>query len=107
MLGQIILPLITIFGNMGGSVPLENLTSDYCDTAMYQDPRDGTWQASPFGSPLPCEPIACAPTFCESYEVISANGYLLCFDSDESYPPGHWSYDVGPDQGDIQITVEY
>lgn len=46
-----------------------------------------------------CFPEAdhCAPTACTEFEVVQANGYLYCQDNDDSYPPGHWRYDMFED----------
>jgi hypothetical protein len=51
-------------------------------------------------------PVQCEPTYCEAWQV-EADGSLLCFDDDETFPEGHWSYDIGPDYNDLQVTVEY
>lgn len=51
-------------------------------------------------------PVACQPTYCETYEVLG-DGALLCFDSDEVYAEGHWAFELGPDYGDLQAVVEY
>lgn len=103
MLGIIILPLTLIFG----SVPVlpERLASAECETAMVQNPRDGSWNAAPW-TELPCVPVACVPTFCED-SAVDSDGSLVCFDSDERYPAGHWSTVIGPDQGDLQVITEY
>ncbi len=50
-------------------------------------------------------PDHCVPTFCESWAEM--NGSLVCYDTDDVFPPDHWAYDIGPDQGDLQVTVEY
>lgn len=51
-------------------------------------------------------PDHCVPTYCEDY-VVHDDGSLLCADTDELYPAGHWAYDTDPDYGDLQVTVEY
>lgn len=58
---------------------------------------------------LPCVPRTCAPTFCES-GVVTVDGSLVCLDSDEVYPAGHWAVDDwqedGPDSS-VHFLVEY
>lgn len=51
------------------------------------------------------EVTACEPTFCENWK--ETEGGLLCLDSDELYPPGHYFFDYGPDDGELQAIVEY
>jgi hypothetical protein len=57
---------------------------------------------------LACFPMPdhCAPTFCEEAQPM-LDGSLYCEDTDETYPAGHWTTDIGPDYGDVQYTVEY
>jgi hypothetical protein len=42
----------------------------------------------------------CRPAYCEEWQVDD-EGTLLCFDTDEEFGPGHWSFDLGPDYGDL------
>jgi len=104
MLGIVVLPLTLIFA-AAPALP-ERLASAECETAMVQNPRDGSWNAAPW-TELPCVPVACVPTFCETWVVDPWDGSLVCLDTDERFPAGHWSLDIGPDQGEIQATVEY
>jgi hypothetical protein len=106
MLGTIILATVTIIGTPAADLPAERLDSGYCDNTMYWSERHQEWEASPFGPALPCVPAECAPTFCED-GVTQADGSLLCLDTDEVFPAGHWAYAIGPDQGDLQVVVEY
>lgn len=96
MLGTIILATVTIFGNTAADLPAERLDSGYCLAIPSSQGADL----------LPCVPAACVPTFCED-GVTQADGSLLCLDDDEVFPAGHWAYDIGPDQGDLQVVVEY
>lgn len=48
----------------------------------------------------------CAPTACTEYEVVKANGYLVCQDTDEVYPPGHWRYDMFEDNNECLNLAE-
>lgn len=63
------------------------------------DPEETTYTAS-------IDVDQCRPTFCEAWELAD-EGTLLCFDTDEAFGAGHWAFDIGPDQGDLQVTVEY
>lgn len=84
--GILVLPLVTIFAS-AADVPAERVDSGYCREM----------------AGLPCEPDHCAPVFCED-GVPRADGSLLCLDSDEVYPAGHWAVDDWQD--DQQICLE-
>lgn len=105
MLGTIVLAL-TIIQADPATLSAERLDSGYCDTTMWQNPRTGEWATWPFGSPLPCEPIACVPTYCETFDQ-RRDGALVCLDSDDTFPAGHWAIAEGPDDHDAQVIVEY
>lgn len=88
----LVLPLVTIFAS-AADVPAERVDSGYCRAITVAEGFDL----------LPCVPAACAPTFCET-GVERSDGSLLCVDSDEVYPAGHWATDDWQD--DNQICLE-
>lgn len=105
MLGAIVVPLVVIVADPGHLVP-ERAESAYCDATMVEGPRGWQFKAEPEGMALPCVPLACVPTYCET-GVERSDGSLLCVDTNEVYPAGHWSIDLDPDYREEQFTVEY
>ena len=95
MLGTIILPLILVIASPE-ALPLERVSSAYCETSG--------------NVALPCVPAACSATFCET-GFVRMDGALVCVDSDEVYPAGHWMVDDFQEDGkpgdSIHYVVEY
>lgn len=64
--------------------------------ASYCDDRAGQCLAPP---------LECRVTFCESWETFE-DGSLVCFDVDERYPAGHWTFTSDAEQDDL-VMIEY
>lgn len=93
---MITLATILILGS-AGSLPLERVSSAYCETDR-------------FDVALPCVPVACRATACEDF--VEVEGGLLCLDSDEVFPAGHYvltdAQEDDPANGpELAATVEY
>lgn len=109
MIGLVVLPLIVI---LSGPTPSNRLESAACWSGDVDVTFPGGGAAVdghgyPVGiDSLPCTPIACVPAYCETWEETD-NGSLVCYDTDETFPAGHWAFTTDPDFGDWQVTTEY